>query len=185
MADYIISDLHIGQIGISKFRYKERGGIDFKNDEEHTELLVENILSTSGVSNNLKLLGDCFFNDESIQHLHTIIEAYGTVELCLGNHDFEYCTSPRQVMLDLLTRHANFSINGFNKFKSVWFSHCPIHVSELTGRINIHGHVHMNTVHDKRYMNACAENVEYKPVDYEDIINGYRGTYFNYRLFDR
>jgi calcineurin-like phosphoesterase family protein len=49
--------------------------------------------------------------------------------------------------------------------KTVIFTHCPIHSSQLEFRYkyNIHGHVHENSLDDKRYINVCAEVIDYKP----------------------
>ena len=87
----------------------------------------------------------------------------GIKKVVLGNHD-----EPKHI--SELLKHVNF-VCGMYKFKdkinrnSIFLTHCPIHSSELDYRVkyNIHGHVHENTINDKRYINVSAEAIEYKP----------------------
>ena len=34
---------------------------------------------------------------------------------------------------------------------------------------NIHGHVHANTLSDSLYINVSVENINYTPIDFEEI----------------
>lgn len=55
--------------------------------------------------------------------------------------------------------------------KKFWLSHCPLHPEELRGRLNIHGHVHTNSVRDQRYINVSFE-MSKTPIPLEDIVSG-------------
>jgi calcineurin-like phosphoesterase family protein len=37
--------------------------------------------------------------------------------------------------------------------------------------MNIHGHVHENTLDDKRYINVSAEVIDYRPKTLRELLN--------------
>lgn len=82
--------------------------------------------------------------------------------LVMGNHDIEYISCR-----ELLT--AFDEVAGMIKYKEFWLTHSPIHPNELRNKINIHGHVHTNTVQDCRYVNTSMENISYTPVSLHEI----------------
>jgi len=47
----------------------------------------------------------------------------------------------------------------------------PLRDPQSVGRWkgNIHGHLHSNTIPDARYVNVSAEQVNYTPIDFEEI----------------
>ena len=61
-----------------------------------------------------------------------------------------------------------------NYKKEFILSHCPIHPSELDYRFkyNIHGHVHVKSLSDERYINVCCEAIDYKPKTIEELMAG-------------
>ena len=106
------------------------------------------------------ILGDITMENSNYKILDRL---NGIKKVVLGNHD-----EPKHI--SELLKHVNF-VCGMYKFKdkinrnSIFLTHCPIHSSELDYRVkyNIHGHVHENTINDKRYINVSAEAIEYKP----------------------
>lgn len=71
------------------------------------------------------------------------------------------------------------SIHSMVNYKGFWLTHAPIHPCELRGKRNIHGHVHDNSVKrgmglDERYINACLEVNNFKPVKFQDILKEVR-----------
>ena len=58
------------------------------------------------------------------------------------------------------------------KYGDIFLTHCPIHPIELDYRVkwNIHGHVHENTLNDKRYINVCAEAIDYIPKTLDQLL---------------
>ena len=75
-----------------------------------------------------------------------------------------------------MLKHIN-SFCGMSKYKDktfggIFLTHCPIHPNELDYRVsfNIHGHVHENSIKDKRYINVCMENVDYTPRSIKELI---------------
>jgi calcineurin-like phosphoesterase family protein len=65
------------------------------------------------------------------------------------------------------------SVSGMIDYKEkAILTHCPIHPSQLEFRysFNIHGHVHKNSIDDARYINVCAEMINYTPVEFSKLI---------------
>lgn len=167
---YIISDCHFGHRNICKYRTQ------FSSIEEHNEFILDNILSTVTKRDVLYMLGDMFFTREAIyQYGQAISDKIRHTCVILGNHD----TDNTERALNVGVMWGMFtSIHGLKSHRGCWLSHAPIHENELRGKINIHGHVHNQTIKDDRYFNACCENINYTPVLQEDILNGYRGELF-------
>lgn len=174
----LAGDLHLSHKNILKYRT----GLNLSTVEEHDEFVVENILKNARKRDHLILLGDCFFNDNSLKHLHKICNRYAVVKIVLGNHCFQYCKNYSNAMLNLLQQHDNLSFHGMIKYKHSWLTHAPIHENELRNKINIHGHVHTSIIQDWRYVNLSIDNTEFKPVNFQEIIKGYRGTLFDYSI---
>lgn len=165
---YMISDCHFGHRNILKYRK------DFSSVEEHDNLILENILSTTTKRDTLWMLGDMFFDSEVLNNYGNILRKHvGYCHLILGNHDTDNAKRAFNVgyMWNLFD-----SVRALYPHKGAWLSHCPLHPSELRGKINIHGHVHTQTIPDERYVNVCCENTGYAPVKYQDILQGWRGN---------
>jgi len=76
------------------------------------------------------------------------------------------CTD--NIPMSEIVKHFD-SVYSLKKYREFWLSHCPIHPAELRGKMNIHGHVHYATLDDKRYFNTSLENIDYKPINIEEI----------------
>ena len=155
--NYFMGDLHFGHNGISeKFRTQ------FGSDEDHHEAIHSNVMDCAGKRNNLYLLGDVFFKQEHFTKLDDYAKNFDQVWLFLGNHDAKS-----------IVRYAmgfpNVNCFGLYKRFGYWLSHAPIHPQELYRGYSIHGHVHTNTVPDARYLNVSCENVNYKPIELDEI----------------
>ena len=161
----ITSDLHLGHKAICKYRPQ------FSTMEEHNETLFENLATNINKRDTLFLLGDVAF-DLSWHHKISEIKCRHKV-LILGNHDTD--RKPRvHEFASLYDR-----VHGLLSHRNDWWSHCPIHPQELRGRLgNIHGHLHGNHVWsentqdciDQRYINACVEHTNYKPISFEELV---------------
>ena len=155
---FFISDLHFGHRSILKYRQRE--GIT--TEQEHSELIFHNIMTVVSKRDNLWVLGDVAFTKEWLYKLKYI---KCRKNLILGNHD-------EHNMQDYL--NVFDSVHAFVKFREFWLSHCPMHEAELRGRINVHGHVHKQTIMkdgkpDPRYYNVCVENVDWKPISLTEL----------------
>lgn len=168
----IISDSHFGHKSILKFRP------EFSSIREHDETVMENILQTCARDDTLWLLGDMFFDRESLENYGLKMKKYVRyVHLVLGNHDTDRNHRAQSVrrMTEIFTGvHSMRSMRGF------WLTHAPMHPDELRGKVNVHGHVHKGTLQDYSYFNASCENIGYAPVSLDRIRDGYRGELFDY-----
>lgn len=167
---FLIGDLHLSHRNILKYRT----GLGVTTTEEHDQLLVDNICSTTRKRDVLILTGDIAFDETAMPHLITIAKHVGGLKWILGNHD-----DHRVVKLALATI-GNLSVHGCMSYKNTWITHIPMHESEFYRKlINIHGHLHSKIIEDERYFNSSADNINYKPVKFTDIIGGYRGELYN------
>lgn len=148
---YVISDLHFGHKNIHKFR------VGFSSEEEHAEYVIDNWNSVVTKRDTVWVLGDACFD---IDYLDRFRRMKGNKNLVLGNHDVD-----AKFFLPYFGK-----VCGFAKYRNAWLSHAPIHTEELRGKINVHGHTHFNNIQDKRYFNACCENVRFKPKLLHDIL---------------
>jgi len=162
---YIISDLHIGHKNILKYR------TEFSSIAEHDGTILDNILSTLNKRDSLTILGDCFFDAESVEsHLRVIKGRCARINWILGNHDTD--SALRQKNVKYILEHGLVDkIHGLTSSKGYWLSHAPIHPAELRGKMNIHGHVHSKTIRDDNYINVSCENVRYTPVDVHELVD--------------
>lgn len=165
---YFISDLHLGHRSIVKFS-PNRFGPDIDLDT-HDELIVYSWNEVVGKRDMVWVLGDVCFDMKKMPLLERM---NGTKRLVIGNHDqFDY-----GVYLKYFA-----SIHGFVKYKEFWLSHAPIHPNELRGKVNIHGHVHNDSIRDhyhkldKRYLNVCVEAVNARPISLTKIRERYGTT---------
>lgn len=154
MSVYFTSDLHLGHKNIHKFR----GG--FSSEEEHQTYIIKCWKATITKRDDVYVLGDACFTMEAVDLLRDLP---GTKHLIRGNHD-ELDT---QAYLKVFK-----NVYGLKKYKEFWLSHAPIHPQELRGKVNLHGHVHYDSVKlpfnpvtdvkqnlDNRYFNCCVENL--------------------------
>ncbi len=159
MSVYFTSDLHLGHKRIHEFR---KG---FASELEHQTYIVNYWKATVTKRDDVYVLGDACFTMEALDLLRDLP---GTKHLVRGNHD-ELDT---QAYLKVFK-----NVYGLKKYKEFWLSHAPIHPQELRGRVNLHGHVHYQsvtqeievdtaigvlptTVLDFRYFNCCVENLD-------------------------
>lgn len=164
---YFIADLHLGHNNILKYR-------DFSSIEEHDSTILENILSVVNKRDTLWLLGDVVFergeNNIYIEMMRKISDNVGFLNVVAGNHclDNKYRQS---IFKDLWIEGIYDNIYSLLKYKKTWLSHVPMHESELRGKFCIHGHTHNTKVDDHRYFCVSCEQVDYKPISYQNILN--------------
>ena len=141
MSVWFCSDLHFGHKNIQKFRHH------VTSEEDNRQLIKNDWLKHISKRDDVYVLGDACFTMETLGDFK---ELPGRKFLVRGNHD----------KLNTLAYLSVFDgIYGLVKYKEFWLSHAPIHPDELRGRINLHGHVHYNSINDPRYFNCCVENV--------------------------
>lgn len=154
---YVISDTHFGHNSITKYRPQ------FETAAEHDAFILQNIKDVVCKRDVLIMLGDIAFTLEALQRLKSI---KCTKQLILGNHDMQFSRDHFQELLKVFTR-----VDALRSYKGCWLSHAPIHPEELRGKVNLHGHTHYHNIEDVRYRNVCVENIDYKPVDFREVMD--------------
>lgn len=185
MEIYFGSDFHAYHknlcIGSSNWDDKERCR-DFDNEEEMTNVLVENINKTVGKNDILYHLGDwSFAGKQNIYNFRKRLYVK-TIHLILGNHDLglrnnsiikldngKYVNS--QNLFTSCQEILHKKIGGIN----MALCHYPIasFYKQNRGGIHLHGHVHFDkTIYNKRGLNVCIDNhSEFKPFHIEEVKN--------------
>ncbi len=165
---FFISDLHFGHKNVMNFAGKYRHGDNFLENIHYTVELWNHVVSKR---DKVYVLGDVCFDEFWLGTLH---EMNGVKVLVKGNHDDRVKTETWLKYFD--------SVEALVSYKGFWLSHPPIHPAELRGKVNIHGHVHQNSIlrpftnePDDRYINVCMENTGGAPVSLDQIRNGERG----------
>lgn len=158
---WLSSDLHLGHKNICKYR------TTFSSEEEHSNILFDNLASSVGKRDTLYLLGDVAFTPEWLKRVSEI-RCHHKKLIC-GNHDRDFHT------MAFLVEHFD-SVDCLMSKRNCWFSHAPIHPQEIRRRLfNIHGHLHHNLVTlpdgspDLRYINVCPEHHNWMPVTFDKV----------------
>ena len=146
---WFTSDLHLGHKNIANFRRQ------FENEEHHREVIKQNYHKRVTKRDKVFFLGDIAFSQETLKDVSSWVAERKV--LIVGNH----CTD--KIPMSELAKHFD-EVYSLLKYKEFWLSHAPIHSYELRGKINLHGHVHFNTIQDGRYFNCCLENTNYSPI---------------------
>lgn len=167
MSVFLFSDPHF----YHENEAKRRG---FSCADEMNELIVKNWNNTVDKKDCVFLLGDITME---IKNYKILSELNGTINVILGNHD------QRGHVRNMLKYVS--SVAGMIIYKKVAIlTHCPVHPSNISygSKFNIHGHIHDKRIlkhptlasylgePDPRYVNVCAEMINYTPVEYLKII---------------
>lgn len=150
-----ISDTHFGHTNMAM----KRG---FKYVADHDNYIVDQWNKVVNKKDTTYILGDVTMEKANYEILNRL---NGIKHIVLGNHDEGQHTKHMQ-------NYVN-KIAGIIKYKKEFIlTHCPIHPCEM-GRFkyNIHGHVHENSLDDKRYINVSCEVINYTPKLLNELIN--------------
>lgn len=158
---WIISDTHFGHENIIK--YCDR---PFGNAHHMDEALLENWNSTIKSDNDIVYhLGDVYFGRKQKDWDSFIGRLNGRKRLLLGNHD--------EGQDPVLLKHFQ-KISMWRMFPEfgLLLTHVPVHPSSLNPEkcpLNVHGHVHTNSLPDANYKNVSVECINYTPVNIEEL----------------
>lgn len=143
--------------------------------EQMTEDMIRMYNEVVDDKDRVYILGDVAFSNRNMHR--AVSRLKGRKVLVPGNHE---PTKMRQYF-DLFD-----DVRGYVVKKGFIMSHIPIHPSSLSRwRLNIHGHLHANSVkmvvnvkgdyietntEDERYYCACVEHTDFKPKLLDDIL---------------
>lgn len=174
MNTFLVSDLHLGHIGVTRFLNNDGTKMrPWDNTEEMDEALIKNWNSVVRPQDTVYNLGDVVINRRA---LPTLARLNGIKVLIKGNHDV--------FRLEEYTPYFK-DIRGSGTLDDYLLTHIPVHPMNI-GRWkgNIHGHLHNSQVMldcgedwsgdnvyvvDKRYTCVSVEQINYTPIAYEDL----------------
>jgi len=159
MAEYIWSDLHLSHKNIISYCNRP-----FETVEQMNETLLNNWRNTVGKNDTIFNLGDFCFNWNGQFLKQTLEKLPGYKVLILGNHDRRYKIQWWQdIGFD--------EVYPYPVIYKKWYilSHENVFLNEQLPYINIHGHLHQNSLDAKCYVNVCVENTSYKPILLDSI----------------
>lgn len=166
MKTFLIGDTHFGHSNILTFLRDDGTKLrDFKSIEEMDETLIRNWNSVVGQNDKVYHLGDVGFKNYT--RLAIILDRLnGDKVLIKGNHDNFKLAQYAQHFKDIRAYHI------LDKFV---LSHIPIHPESVTRwKANIHGHLHSNVIKDPRYINVSVEQINFTPIDFEEIRSRFK-----------
>ena len=158
---FLISDTHFGHANILTFKRQDGSPLrEFPDIDTHDEYLIQQWNKTVSLNDKVYHLGDV--GCKSFSKLGAILERLnGTKVLIKGNHDGFKLSQYAQYFKD---------IRGSHQLDKFILTHIPIHPQSLSRwKANIHGHLHANVVDDPRYINVAVEQINYTPIDFEEI----------------
>jgi calcineurin-like phosphoesterase family protein len=158
---FLIADTHFGHANILSFKRADGSPLrDFLDIKEHDAALMDNWNSVVKPEDKVYHLGDVGFTN--FTHIQCIFNHLnGTKILIKGNHDGHKLSQYAQVFKD---------IRGYHILDKFLLSHIPIHPESLARwKANVHGHTHANSLDDPQYINVSVEQINYTPIDFEEI----------------
>ncbi len=165
--EFLISDTHFGQESILTFKRWDGTPLrSFSTVEEMDEYIVDRWNETVADQDKIYHLGDVVFKNKNADILGRL---KGQKILIKGNHDLlkpgrylEYFKDVRAYKI--WNQHGIIA------------SHIPIHPECLSRwKLNIHGHLHANTLDDPRYFNVSVEQIDYRPINLKQIVQDLTG----------
>ena len=171
---FVISDTHFGHSGILTFKTKDHTPLrPFNSLDEMHHTIIENWNNVVSDGDLVLHLGDVAFSGQAYDEI--MPQLNGNKRLIRGNHD-RFSES----------RYGRFfkKVLGCYIRDRYVFTHVPIHPQSVERWIcNVHGHLHGDRVmrcrpppfshqpmrDDKRYFNAAVEQINYTPIDFEEI----------------
>lgn len=153
---WLISDTHFNHSNIIK--YCDR---PYKNTSEMDWDMVEKWNSVVKPNDHVYHLGDVYMKASKGYIENLLSSLNGKKRLILGNHD----NGKDQILL----RHFE-KIMLWRNFDKVVLSHIPLRQESIPGeRLNVHGHIHQNKSPDGPYKCVCVEQINYTPINLEEI----------------
>lgn len=171
---WVYSDPHFGHANICKFvNYDGTKVRPWDNVHEMNCALVDNYNAVVHPDDRVYILGDFAMSPGSFKAI--MPRLLGRKVLVPGNHEPKGCIK--------WCAENGVEVRGYVVKKGFIMSHIPIHPGSLSRwDLNIHGHLHNNTVKkplkysdkieedDPRYYCACVERTGFAPILLDDIL---------------
>jgi len=159
---FVVSDHHFYHKNIMVYENRP-----FDDLEHMTKELIKRHNSVVKKDDVVFFLGDISFtNKEKTKEIIEKMNGYKI--LIMGNHD---------------RRNRNWHLDvGFSEVikypiivKGYYIlSHEPVYLNDKMPYVNIHGHMHGKSMSGGNYVNVSVEQIDYTPVNIEDIIERFK-----------
>lgn len=169
---WLVSDTHFDHANILKFKDSDgRPTRPFDTVEQMNETMIDRWNSVVKPGDKVYHLGDVVFGEDKAAWMSKHWPRLnGQKRLIVGNHD----------RIKLLSSGGWFSkVDLWRMFPEfgLLLTHVPVHPSTLgeshrfgEGKmVNVHGHIHTNPSPDGPYRCVCVEQINYTPVNIEEI----------------
>ena len=161
---YLISDHHFNHSAIIKSTNRP-----FKDVSEMNTHMIKMWNKIVSNKDTIYHLGD--FSWGNREFVRSIVEQLNGYKILIkGNHDRKSKIFYHDVGFDSVVEGGVLLKNKF------LLTHKPVSEYYIGNFHNIHGHIHNNCVeNDKsyRYFNVCVEQLDYKPILFDEIIEKY------------
>ena len=151
---YFIGDSHFFHRNIIEY-----GNRPFKDLDEMHSVLIKNWNNTVKKDSIIYHMGDfALGNNEQIATVFNSLN--GRKRLILGNHDH-----PKKNFLKTLFEEVYCKPILLDRYL---LSHHPI-MLDLGSLINVHSHVHQNSLNTHHHANVSCEHINYTPVAFKNL----------------
>lgn len=157
---FLISDTHFSHSNILTFKTKEGAPLrPFSDINEMHKTIIDNWNKVVSPNDKVYHLGDVGFKNNTNLRIMEVLN--GDKVLIKGNHDNLKLSGYQKYFRDIRSYHV---------LDNILLAHIPIHPENLGRWVGqVHGHTHSNNMTDPRYFNASVENINYTPIDFEEI----------------
>ena len=161
---WVIADLHLGHEKMAMYR-------GFSSADEQDRLIEERWNSVVGKRDTVWILGDVSMEKRS--HYYKLGRLNGFKKVVLGNHDMSK-GSHNHEMLKWVNSIAGVVTDRDRR----WIlTHVPVHPTELSRwGLNIHGHLHGESIEESGWICVSCEQVYYTPVQLKDLLKSFYNT---------
>lgn len=159
MRIFLISDHHFSHNNILTFKRNDGSPLrDFPSVSIMNEYMIQKWNDVVKPGDKVYHLGDVTFSNRFLPIMDNL---HGEKVLIKGNHDNLKISQYMQYFKDVRAYHV---------LDKIVLAHVPIHPESLQRwKGQVHGHTHANNLIDPKYVNVSVENVDYTPVDFEQI----------------
>lgn len=163
MTSFYISDTHFGHANILTFKNRDGTPLRvFDSVEDMDEHMVKCWNERVNTQDTVYHLGDVAIHHRNLPILSRL---NGRKILVKGNHDTAKLSQYMKYFAD---------VRAYDRKDGIICSHMPIHPESIERfGINIHGHLHNNTLNDPRYFNVSVERINYTPISRDELLVKY------------
>lgn len=157
MKRFVIADLHLGHVSILGF---EPARTHFTDIDHMHQTLIVRWNTVVGDKDTVYVLGDVAFRKDVLPLLGRM---KGRKILIKGNHDL--------YSLDKYTPYFE-DIRACHVIGRTILTHIPVHPGQSSRySLNIHGHLHSQSLNDPFYKCVSCEQVNFTPLELENDSN--------------